>query len=106
MPCDVCGGTGVVWALFAGVTEEAVPCAACRVTSTPRETACWHGLVVEVCDACQLEESREELRRLADRVKTIADEAFGPFPVQSTDDALTAIERGIFELRRAAANAP
>jgi hypothetical protein len=31
MACDVCGGTGVVWAQFAGMIEEAVPCAACRV---------------------------------------------------------------------------
>lgn len=28
--CDVCNGTGVVWALFAGMIEEAVPCSACR----------------------------------------------------------------------------
>lgn len=35
MPCDVCNGTGVVWALFAGVTEEAVPCAACRAPAKP-----------------------------------------------------------------------
>lgn len=31
---------------------------------------------------------------------TIADEAFGPFPVQSTEATLTALERGIFALRR------
>ena len=30
MKCDVCNGTGIVWALFAGMTDEAVPCAACR----------------------------------------------------------------------------
>lgn len=39
-------------------------------------------------------------RQLADRITTIADEAFGPFPIQSTDENLSAIERGIFELRR------
>lgn len=40
---------------------------------------------------------------LESRVTSIADEAFGPFPVQPTEDSLTAIERGIFELRQTAA---
>lgn len=35
-----------------------------------------------------------------DRIRAIADEAFGPFPVQTADEALTAIERGIFGLRQ------
>lgn len=34
---------------------------------------------------------------LADRLRDIADEAFGPFPVQSPDENLSAIERGISE---------
>ncbi len=34
------------------------------------------------------------------RVRTIADEAFGPFPVQTVDEALASIEEGIFRLVR------
>ena len=37
---------------------------------------------------------------IAARIATIADEAFGPFPVQSAEENLLAIERGIFELRQ------
>lgn len=33
---------------------------------------------------------------LQDRIRTVADEKFGPFPVQSADDALSAIEQGVF----------
>lgn len=36
---------------------------------------------------------------LQDRIRTVADEKFGPFPVQSADDALSAIEQGCFFLR-------
>ena len=39
---------------------------------------------------------------MADSIITIADEAFGPFGVQSAEDAMTAIERGIFEQRQTA----
>lgn len=39
------------------------------------------------------------LHRIADRLATVASEAFGPFPVQSADDNLTAIESGIHKLR-------
>lgn len=34
--------------------------------------------------------------QLQDRIRTVADEKFGPFPVQSADDALGAIEQGAF----------
>ena len=34
------------------------------------------------------------------RVRVIADESFGPLPCVSDDEALTIIERGIFELRQ------
>jgi hypothetical protein len=34
-----------------------------------------------------------------DRITTTADENFGPFPVQSADASITAIEAGIFALR-------
>lgn len=37
---------------------------------------------------------------LLDRITTIADEAFGPFPVQTPSESLTAIERGIFDQRQ------
>lgn len=42
----------------------------------------------------------EALRDVADRACTIADEANGPHPVQSADDALTCIERELFDRRR------
>lgn len=41
-----------------------------------------------------------EVDRLRDRVRTIADEAFGPLPVQTADEALTAIEQGVFAQRQ------
>lgn len=47
-----------------------------------------------------VEEQRERVRGLEEQVATIADEAFGPFPVQSPEENLIAIERGIFEQRR------
>lgn len=37
---------------------------------------------------------------LQDRIRTVADEQFGPFPVQSADDALSAIEQGCFFQRQ------
>jgi hypothetical protein len=42
---------------------------------------------------------REELESLSDRIRTIADEANGPHPVQSADAAMTCIERALFEGR-------
>jgi len=46
-----------------------------------------------------------EVAGLTARITTIADEAFGLAPVRPADDSLTAIERGIFELRRDAGKA-
>ena len=40
---------------------------------------------------------------IEDRIATIADEAFGPFPVQSVDENLTAIENGIASDKRSLA---
>lgn len=40
------------------------------------------------------------LADLRDRIATIASEAFGPFPVQTLEEDLTAIERGIHEAGR------
>ncbi len=51
-----------------------------------------------VTDARLLSEI-QDARLHAARVATIASEAFGPFPVQSTDDYLSAIERGITAAR-------
>lgn len=48
----------------------------------------------------QLEVTIERDNRDAQRIATIADEAFGPFPVQTCDENLSAIERGIFGLRQ------
>lgn len=42
---------------------------------------------------------REELESLSDRIRTVADEANGPHPVQSASDATTCIERALFEGR-------
>lgn len=42
---------------------------------------------------------RDSHRAIRIRITDIADESFGPFPVQSADESLTAIERGIFEQR-------
>lgn len=41
-----------------------------------------------------------ELDALDERLQTVANEAFGPFPIQSPDENLTAIERGIAAERR------
>lgn len=42
----------------------------------------------------------ERLRAVAERAKDVADETFGPFPVQNPEDALSAIEKGCFEARQ------
>jgi len=38
-----------------------------------------------------------------DRIRTVADEAFGPFPHMTATEALDEIEKGIYEYRRAVA---
>lgn len=43
--------------------------------------------------------TRVRLEAAEERIATIADEAFGPLPVQSVEENLSAIERGIFEAR-------
>ena len=52
--------------------------------------------VVELNAIGKTEAEREDVEV---RICTIADEAFGPFPVHSADEACTAIERGAFEQR-------
>lgn len=42
----------------------------------------------------------EDLEQLAQRTVDVADETFGPFPVQTPAEAMTAIEKGIFALRQ------
>ena len=44
-----------------------------------------------------------ELTDFCDRIRTVADEAFGPFPHQTATEAINKIEAGIFEQRRAIA---
>lgn len=56
-----------------------------------------HGVAVEGDFVCP---DSVEVERLRGVVCTIADEAFGPFPVQSAEDAATAIEHGIASYRR------
>jgi vacuolar-type H+-ATPase subunit I/STV1 len=47
----------------------------------------------------ELEAEVARLRELADRVITVADECTGPHPVITAEDALTLIERELFERR-------
>ena len=54
---------------------------------------CKHGKLARSCRECEIE----------DRIQTIADEAFGPFPQQEIDTNMDEIERGIFEYKRAVA---
>lgn len=42
----------------------------------------------------------ERLDAIHGRVATVADEAFGQFPMRSAEENLTAIERGVFDLRQ------
>ena len=44
-----------------------------------------------------------ELTDFCDRIRTVADESFGPFPNQTATEAMDKIEAGIFEQRRAIA---
>lgn len=43
----------------------------------------------------------DEYREVTDRLQTIADEAFGPFPIEPAQKLLTIIEHGIAMQRRA-----
>lgn len=56
----------------------------------------WERLTLER----QTEGQRARLAELTDWIASTADEAFGPFPVQSVEDNRAAIERGIFDLRQ------
>ncbi len=42
-----------------------------------------------------------ELTDFCDRIRTVADEAFGPFPYMTATEALDEIEKGIYEYKRA-----
>ena len=44
-----------------------------------------------------------DLTDFCDRIRTVADEAFGPFPHQTAVEALNEIEKGIHEYKRAVA---
>jgi hypothetical protein len=46
-----------------------------------------------------LESDLAEARKRSERLTTIADENFGPFPVQDAEANMTAIEQGVYELR-------
>ena len=50
----------------------------------------------------ELDAALKQWRAVGDRLATIAGELFGPFPVQSPDEDLTAIERGAYDGIRAA----
>lgn len=47
----------------------------------------------------RIREQDAEYTALHDRLQTVADEAFGPFPVMTADDLVTEIERGIHRVR-------
>ena len=44
-----------------------------------------------------------ELTDFCDRIRTVADEAFGPFPRMTATEAMDEIEKGICEYKRAVA---
>ena len=44
-----------------------------------------------------------DLTDFCDRIRTVADEAFGPFPHMTATEALDEIEKGIHEYKRAVA---
>jgi hypothetical protein len=48
----------------------------------------------------ELAAARRALEEVAERAVTIADEAFGPMPVEPVDATLTRIEAGIFAARQ------
>lgn len=50
--------------------------------------------------AAEIQRVRGEAMRIEDRIRTIADEANGPHPVLSAEDALTQIERAMFNARQ------
>ena len=44
-----------------------------------------------------------DLTDFCDRIRTVADEAFGPFPYMTATEAVDEIEKGIYEYKRAVA---
>ena len=66
----------------------------------------WHRVAVAAVNALpELLDALATASQVSDRAQTIADEAFGPFPVEPADTCLTYIEHGIFGLRQALATA-
>jgi hypothetical protein len=77
-----------------------IPCPLC--TGPTEEHEAYRDLACPKCGLCAPPDVIERIRSLADasdRAVTIADEATGPHPVQTADEALTCIERGWFEMR-------
>lgn len=71
MPCDVCNGTGVVWSLFAGAIDEAVPCAACRVGPVRPTGYVRIGDVFDIINAETTAENLRDMTRVYDRVAAL-----------------------------------
>lgn len=65
----------------------------------------WAAANVELGQLAMLLDAWEDREQLRSRIQTIADEANGPHPVLSTEDALTQIERALFERRQLASKA-
>jgi hypothetical protein len=51
-------------------------------------------------DAADAQDLATAFLQLVDRIQTVADENFGPFPIQTPDENVTAIERGAFDQRK------
>lgn len=66
----------------------------------PRCVSASGGLLITTSDTTTIDRLRARIADLEDRIATIASEAFGPFPVQTPEENMTAIERGIFCLRQ------
>lgn len=78
---------------------QPAPTAGCMLAVPPNAVRCEvHGIPAVM--VCPEDPSLPDEDDITARLRTIADEAFGPFPVQTVEEALTAIEQGIFEQRR------
>lgn len=66
----------------------------------PRAIVACGAPVAPVTTGGELAAARRALESIAERVATIADEAFGPFPIEPIEESLSRIEQGIFAARQ------
>lgn len=60
----------------------------------------WSGNAAEQLESLVEKEITERLESITYCISTIADEEFGPFPVEPIETTLTRISKGIFEMRK------